>query len=102
MDVAWERYPWLDVPIPIENIKFWEAVYLITTDNRYLICDFNGGWTDMGPWPGPESAAPEAAAAAVSASPKTVPNPSAGSCRVTFQTAAVGPVSVQASTHPVA
>ena len=84
-----------DPPMPIEDIKFWEVANIITIDNH--LWSWVGGsvvWLDKGEWPG-LSAAPEASAESMAASPKTTPNPSAGSCRVTFQTAAAGPVAVR-------
>jgi hypothetical protein len=90
----WIRRPDLDVPVPIDSLRFWEVWSLVLESNEQLRLDSPSGiWVSGGSWP-PASAAPESASAAISTSPKTIPNPSAGSCRVAFQTAAVGPVSV--------
>jgi hypothetical protein len=81
--------------VPVTEIRFWGLIMFVTLDDRAYRLDGNPvlGWHELGHCPG-LSALPESPGVKVFASPKTVPNPSAGSCRVTFQTAAVGPVSV--------
>lgn len=91
--VVWTRDSDLDPPISVDQIKFWDEWSLMTVDN--VLWHRSGSvWVNCGPWPG-LSAVSEPTAATLSTSPKSIPNPSAGSCRVTFQTTAVGPVSVQ-------
>jgi hypothetical protein len=90
---GWQRDAFYDPPIPVSDIKFWMRGTLISMNDEAWIW-YNGQWTNFGPCPG-LSAITEPTLAAMPASPKAIPNPAAGSCRVTFQTAAVGPVSVQ-------
>jgi hypothetical protein len=89
---GWVPWPDYDPPVPVAQIKFWERDRLITMDNDFW--RMYGVWTNYGPCPG-LSAINEPTATAMSASPKAIPNPSAGSCRVAFQTATSGQVSVQ-------
>jgi hypothetical protein len=81
-----------DPPMPLDQIKFWEYTYLVTMDD-VVWYNPSSSWVCMRTWP--TSAAPETIPAAMTASPKTIPNPSAGTSRVAFQTAAVGPDSVR-------
>jgi len=46
---GWHRLPDWDVPMPIENIKFWEAGYLITMNNELWV---GFPFVNWGPWPG--------------------------------------------------
>jgi hypothetical protein len=89
---VWTRTPQYDPPVPVDQIKFWDGQSLVTTGN--VAWRWSNGWINLGAWPGPP-ALNEPTAGAMSVPPTTIPNPSTGSCRVAFQSAAVGPVSVQ-------
>ena len=88
---GWSHESDYDPPVPVDSLLFWDHRYLVTMSGEYW--SKLGVWTNLGRCPA-LSAIPGPTPAAMSASPKTIPNPSAGSCRVAFQTAAVGPVSV--------
>jgi hypothetical protein len=92
IDQGWVRHSELDPPVPVADILSWDVWYLVTTEDRFWKLE-GPDWVNHGVWPG-LSAITETDSGAAFASPKTIPNPSAGSCRVAFQTAAIGPVSV--------
>jgi hypothetical protein len=92
---GWTSQAPYDPPVSPNLMKFWDFTSFVTLDNEVWCLDIDSHqWVPWGAWPG-ASAVPESTPAASSASPRTIPNPFTGSCRVTFQTATVDLVSVQ-------
>ena len=48
---CWERMPSFDIPVPLDEVKWWDNHALITTAEIAWRHDGNG-WTSCGPWPG--------------------------------------------------
>jgi hypothetical protein len=92
LDGQWSRRPLWDPPLPPENIKFWQLELMVTTDNEMLWFNQNNEWSSLGHWPGLADVEPIADPTAKS---MVAPNPSPGPCRVSFQVATEGPVTVE-------
>jgi hypothetical protein len=88
---AWYRVVENDVPMPIEQIRFWSAEFLVTTDNElYRLGDAT--WLSLGVWPGAAAAGERSTTPAARSC--VSPNPSRGSCRFSVRVSSPGPVSV--------
>jgi hypothetical protein len=92
-DPDWARWSAFDPPVPVDSIKFWEPRMIVTMQE--VVWDYNagaGGWRNLGRCP---------AFSGIDAMPSSTrsaslsPNPSPGPCRISFQAAMEGPITIE-------
>lgn len=89
---GWHRHVDYDLPVPVSQVQFWTGMWFTTFDDHvWEWVSSASGWLDLGAWPA--SGVPETMLVAGAASPKPLPNPAVGSCRISFAVPRAGAAS---------